>query len=251
MARGAAGCSKPPPFSIRKRAKRLLRGLVHPLRNYGRRLLAFFYPELRVLDRNSPEYAVKASNCTRSTIAPTAKLYPPHHIWDSSIGAYSYVARNSWISLTRIGKFCSIGPNFCCGWGIHPVDGVSTSPMFYSTSKQNGVSLCSHNKVKERKPVDIGNDVFIGMNVTILDGVTVGDGVVIGAGTLVSKDIPPYAIVVGNPVRILRYRFSEDVISKLLKTEWWDWSFDKLHKIEERFFDIDEFLMGQCEDGET
>jgi acetyltransferase-like isoleucine patch superfamily enzyme len=114
--------------------------------------------------------------------------------------------------------------------------------MFYSTSKQNGVSLCSHNKVEERKPVDIGNDVFIGMNVTILDGVTVGDGVVIGAGTLVSKDIPPYAIVVGNPMRILRYRFSEEVINELLKIEWWNWSPDKLQEVEKQFFDVEGFV---------
>jgi acetyltransferase-like isoleucine patch superfamily enzyme len=229
-------------FSLGAYVRDLFRTMLQPMRRYGRRLLTFFYSELKALDRNSPEYALKASNCTRSTVAATARLYPPHHVWDSSIGAYSYVSRNSWISSTRIGKFCSIGPNFHCGWGVHPVDGVSTSPMFYSTAEQNGFTLCSRNKVEERKPIDIGNDVFIGMNVTMLDGVKVGDGAVIGAGTVVSKDVPPYAVVVGNPMRILRYRFSEEIIDQLLEIAWWDWRVEKLHMIEENFFDIDSFL---------
>ena len=72
--------------------------------------------------------------------------------------------------------------------------------MFYSTAKQNGVSLCSESKVQEFLPTTIGNDVFIGANVTVLDGVKIGDGAVIGAGAVVTKDVPPYGIAVGVPV---------------------------------------------------
>jgi acetyltransferase-like isoleucine patch superfamily enzyme len=238
------------PFSLRRYVRSFLRIGLSPLQKYARRLLTFVYPELKVLDNDRPEYALRSSHVTNSTIAPTAALYPPHQVWNSSIGDYSYVAHNAWISFTRIGNFCSIGPNFHCGWGIHPLDGISTSPMFYSTARQNGSTLCSYDKVQERKPIHIGNDVFIGMNVTILDGVTVGNGAVIGAGTIVSKDVPPYAIVVGNPMRILRFRFSEETVKKLLETAWWDWPIEELQRIERHFFDVEGFVSKYSSDSD-
>ena len=141
-----------------------------------------------------------------------------------------------------IGKFCSIGPNFCCGLGIHPTDGISTSPMFYSTAGQNGISLCKENKIEEFKQTAIGNDVFIGANVTVLDGVTVGDGAVIGAGAVVTKDIPPYAIAVGVPAKVVRYRFDNETIAKLLEKKWWDGDSKALNEIERSFFETGSFL---------
>ena len=87
-----------------------------------------------------------------------------------------------------------------------------------------------------------GNDVFIGANVTILDGVTIGDGAVIGAGAVVSKDIPPYAIAVGCPIRILKYRFEPEQIDKLLKIKWWEFEDDKLKDVEKLFFEVNEFI---------
>jgi acetyltransferase-like isoleucine patch superfamily enzyme len=209
--------------------------------------LRYVYPELNILDRTRPEFGVIPNSLKNSTIAPTAKLYLPYHVRDSSIGDYSYLARNAWVSQARIGKFCSIGPNFCCGWGVHPTDGIATSPMFYSTLKQNGFSLSRTNKMQERKPVAIGNDVFIGMNVTILDGVTVGDGAAVGAGCVVSKDVPPYAIVVGSPMRILRYRFPEQTVKKLQEIAWWNWPPDKLQEVEKHFFDVEGFVSGHLD----
>jgi len=80
------------------------------------------------------------------------------------------------------------------------------------------------------------------MNVSVLDGVTIGDGSVIGAGTIVSKDVPPYAIVAGNPMKILRYRFSPDQIESLLRIRWWNWPDHMLPHVQSRLFDIDHFL---------
>ncbi|MBS1737436.1 MAG: CatB-related O-acetyltransferase, partial [Bacteroidetes bacterium] len=154
------------------------------------------------------------------------KTNEPFKLNEVIIGNYSYIAENSLVSQTVIGKFCSIGPNFLCGYGVHPLNGISTSPMFYSTGKQNGMTLSESDKIEERKTIYIGNDVFIGMNVTILDGITIGDGAVIGAGAVVSKNIPPYAIAVGNPIQIIRYRFSDEQIASLLKIKWWDFSED-------------------------
>lgn len=144
--------------------------------------------------------------------------------------------------MANIGKYCSIGPNFLCGWGIHPLNGISTSPMFYSTIRQNGYSLTDENKFVERKRITIGNDVFIGANVIVLDGVSIGDGAVIGAGAVVSKDIPPYAIAVGCPIQILHYRFERKVIQDLETIKWWDFDSSKIYMIEKYFFDVDSFI---------
>ncbi len=195
------------------------------------------FPELNSIAQNYPPSILKNVN-----ISKKSKVYPPYHIWNSSVGNYSYIAHNSWLSQVEIGKFCSIGPNFRCGWGIHPIEGISTSPMFYSTQAQNGATLSSTNKVQERKKITIGNDVFIGMNVIVLDGVSIGDGAVIGAGCVVSKDVPPYAVVVGSPMQILRYRFDEATRERLLSINWWEWPEEKLSLVEKYFFEIEKFL---------
>ena len=165
-----------------------------------------------------------------------------HSISHSTIGKGSYVGYNALISNTTIGKFCSIGPNLSCGWGMHPISGISTSPAFFSTMKQAGFTYSKTDKFEERKRITIGNDVFIGWNVTILDGVTIGDGAVIGAGAVVSKDIPPYAIAVGCPIQIVKYRFSQEKIDALLASNWWDGDDAVLQEVEKNFFDVDKFL---------
>jgi len=170
------------------------------------------------------------------------KLYPPYRVYNSTIGDYTYVSQNSSIKKTMIGKFCSIGPNLTCGWGIHPLNGISTSPMFYSKNKQNGYSLSANNKIDECKTIKIGNDVFIGMNVSILDGVTIGDGAVVGAGTVVSKDVPPYHIAVGSPMQLIRKRFDDSQIEALMRIKWWDFDVEHLNDVEQMFYDVDGFI---------
>lgn len=187
-------------------------------------------------------YSLVKSERASSTIADNSRVYPPFFLHGVDVGAYSYVAKNSNITNCSIGKFCSIGPNFCCGLGIHPTNGISTAPMFYSISKVNGSSLSQINRVEESKHTTIGNDVFIGANVTVLDGVTIGDGAVIGAGAVVSKDIPPYAIAVGCPIRIVKYRMSDEQIAAMQRIQWWNWDDDRLQDVERMFEDIDGFI---------
>lgn len=175
-------------------------------------------------------------------ISSKAKLYVPYSLAEVSVGDCTYISANSRISKTTIEKFCSIGPDLCCGWGIHPINGVSTSPMFYSTGKQNGRTMVTTNRYEERKPILIGNDVFIGRNAIILDGVTIGDGAVIGAGAVVSKDIPPYAVAVGSPIKIVKYRFTPEVIDQLLELKWWNKDESILQKVADHCFDIESFL---------
>ena len=187
-------------------------------------------------------YSLTKSEKANSSIADNARVYAPFFLHGVEVGAYSYVAKNSSVTNCTIGKFCSIGPNFCCGLGIHPTNGISTSPMFYSPSIVNGASLVSAPKVEESKHTTIGNDVFLGANVTVLDGVTIGDGAVIGAGAVVSKDIPPYAIAVGCPIRIIKYRMTEDQIAAMQRIQWWNWEDDRLQEVEKMFDDIDGFI---------
>ena len=114
--------------------------------------------------------------------------------------------------------------------------------MFYSTRQQNGLTLTDKNKIEEREFITIGNDVFIGANVTILDGITIGDGAIIGAGAVVSKDIPDYAIAVGCPIKIIKYRFNDDQIAALRRIQWWNFKEEQLQDVERMFWDIDEFI---------
>lgn len=203
------------------------------------KLAKILIPDLYLLEEFKKELHQQVIN---SVLEEPVKIYSPCRIVDSYVGKYTYVSEGAKISYTDIGRFCSIGPGLLCGWGIHPSNGISTSPMFYSTHKQNGFSLSLLDKVKERKKIIIGNDVFIGANVTILDGVIVGHGAIIGAGCIVSKNVPPYSIVVGVPMRVLSYRFTEEIIEDMIKIKWWNWPEKDLTNIEALFFQVEEFI---------
>ena len=205
---------------------------------YKLRKLSFLvFPELKKVLKYNQNIVM-----SKTYLGKHCKIYPPSRLSNTLIGNYTYVSENSVINNTIIGKFCSIGANFMAGRGLHPTNGVSTHPMFYSTAKQNGVSISTVNKIEEFNPITIGNDVFIGMNVTVLDGVTIGDGAIIGAGAVVSKDIPAYAIAVGNPIEIKKYRFSDDIIQKLLNIKWWNFNDHDLAIVEKNFFKIEDFI---------
>lgn len=159
-----------------------------------------------------------------STMQAHSLLSQHSTITDIDLGSYSYVAEQSVVSYATIGRFCSIGPGFLCGYGSHPLDFVSTSPVFYSTRKQCGVSFAEQDEFQEFRRTSIGNDVWIGARVFVRSGVTIGHGAVLAAGAVVVDDVPDYAVVGGVPAKIIRYRFSECVIKELLEIAWWDWS---------------------------
>lgn len=212
------------------------------LRKWISKFLILVVPQLKpILKREISYYNIvkKEVNFKRSSLT---NIVEPFRVFDSSIGKGTYIAVNCKISNTTIGKFCSIGPNFLSGWGLHPTNGLSTSPFFYSTAQQNGGSVAENNLFEERRPITIGNDVFIGANVTILDGVSIGDGAIIGAGSIVSKSIPDFAIAFGSPIEIKKMRFSETQINHLKKIKWWNFEDDKLKEINRYFYDIDGFI---------
>lgn len=196
-----------------------------------------------LFSKNLTTWDLLIKNIKESNIHQQTTICPPCRIKSISLGKGSYIASNSIISNTIIGNFCSIGPNFLCGWGIHPTNGVSTSPIFYAKREViKGLHFSQNDKVIERKPISIGNDVFIGANVVVLDGISIGDGAIIGAGAVVSKDIPPYAIAVGTPIKIIKYRFSDDIIKNLLEIKWWEKNDDVLKNVEKNFMNIEKFI---------
>lgn len=212
------------------------------LKYYIQKLLGNILNAPIILEGKTCGYSLTKSEKANSKVADNARVYAPFFLHSVEVGSYTTIAKNSNISNCSIGNFSSIGPNFCCNFGIHPTHALTTCAMFYSPSKINGYSMVSEPKIVEAKKSIIGNDVFIGANVTVLDGVTIGDGAVIGAGAVVSKDIPPYAIAVGSPIRIIKYRMTEEQIAAMQRIQWWNWEDDRLQEVEKLFEDIDGFI---------
>lgn len=149
--------------------------------------------------------------------------------YDIGIGTYGKPRISDWSDGTSliIGNYCSIASNvnILLG-GEHHSDWVTTYP--FKTLKNESDHLETDKKSKGS--VTIGNDVWIGMNSIILSGVHIGNGAIIGTGSVVTKDVPSYAIYAGNPARLIRFRFGEDIINELNEISWWHWNEDKIAK---------------------
>lgn len=156
-----------------------------------------------------------------SHIDPSSTVQSGSQFVNSTMGRHSYCAYDCLILNCSIGNFCSLAPEVVIGVAQHPLDWASTSPAF------EGVRNSSPRKRFSLFPLDpplhttIGADVWIGQRAIIKGGVTIGHGAVIGAGAVVTKDVPPYAIVGGCPARVLRFRFDSETIDALLRSEWW------------------------------
>lgn len=187
------------------------------------------------------EHMVEVNNCSFGIYNT---LYKYARLRDSSLGDFSYVARNAQIYNTKIGKFTCIGPNVNTGMGAHPSSNfVSSHPLFYSTLGQSsGLVIVEKNLFDEFPLTEIGNDVWIGNNVTIKYGVKIGDGAIIGSGAVVTKDVEPYSIVGGVPAKIIKYRFQQDEIEFLEKFQWWNKDLDWIKQNKHLFTDIQLFM---------
>jgi virginiamycin A acetyltransferase len=166
-------------------------------------------------------------------LSPTLRrIYLDYH--DIEIGTYSYGGCFNPVRIgahTKIGRYCSFAGNVWRFNANHPLKFKSMHPYFYSPA---------FGYVREelitRSELVIGNDVWVGQNAIILHSVKrIGDGAVIGAGAVVTKDVPDFAIVVGNPAKIVKYRFSEELRRKIKASRWWDKSIEELQKDFDRF----------------
>ena len=157
------------------------------------------------------------------------------------MGRYSDVGYGCCLVDCSIGNFCSLGANIRIGGASHPMSWVSTSQVFIDRPD-------SLKKKFSPKPYEafrhtrIGHDVWIGDNALVKAGISIGTGAIVGMGSVVTKDVPAYAVVAGNPAKIIRYRFDEHTIKALLDSKWWQLDDKELEKAASYFDSAEEFI---------
>jgi acetyltransferase-like isoleucine patch superfamily enzyme len=152
---------------------------------------------------------------------------------DVVFGKYSGMNENCFVARATVGAYCAIGARTAINPFNHPTDWLSINEFQYHPRSFDWVPEYNDFARLERTPdmfqqVTIGNDVWTGHNVNVLPGVSVGDGAVIGAGSVVTKDVPAYAIVAGAPARVIRLRFGEAIVERLLRAKWWELELSEL-----------------------
>lgn len=163
-----------------------------------------------------------------------------NEIGEIEIGDYSYISGpRAYVECATIGKYCSIARQTIIGVSDHDHGWLTTSPI--ASSKCYGF-IDVDKQQRQKAPPVIGNDVWIGANSIIFRGVTVGDGAVVAAGSVVTKDVPAYAIVGGVPAKVIKMRFSNEIIKILLDMKWWDWPESKIKESAKYMDDIDNFV---------
>lgn len=166
-----------------------------------------------------PGSAIRNSNFEKP-----CRVHAQSTLYSVNMGRHSYCGYDCFILSSDIGRYCSIGDNVTIGLNGHPLGWVSTSPAFYA-AQDNAFAgdLSTTLKHDTSSPLTrIGNDVWIGKNAMLRAGITVGDGAVIGMGSVVTKDVAPYTIVAGNPARVVRMRFPQELADRLQASRWWD-----------------------------
>jgi phosphonate metabolism protein (transferase hexapeptide repeat family) len=149
------------------------------------------------------------------------------------LGSYSYVVNDGDIAYATIGKFCSIAAMTRINPGNHPMGRASQSHFTYRASAYFLGEEDDHEIFAWRRKhhVSIGNDVWIGHGAIVLPGRNIGTGAVVAAGAVVTKDVPDYAIFAGNPARMIRQRFPDDIAARMKRLAWWNWDHETLRTV--------------------
>lgn len=178
---------------------------------------------------------------TNCNIDKTSAVCSGSQINRTSMGRYSYIGHDCFFVNVEVGSFCSIADGCRVGGAIHPINRVSSSPVFHSGKNVMKKNFCNLQEI-ETPRTTIGNDVWIGANVCIKAGVTIGDGAVIGMGAVVTEDVKPYEIRGGVPAKLIKKRFDDETIAKLLESQWWNWDEERLKIFADSFDDVESFI---------
>lgn len=176
-----------------------------------------------------------------SYVHETSKIEPGTTFYKSTMGKHSFCGYDCDISHGDIGSFVSIANCVVIGGGRHPMEWAGMSPVFYEGRDSVKAKFSVHRRADIRR-VTIGHDVWIGRSAIILQGTQIGDGAVVGAGAVVTKAVPPYAIVAGNPAKVIRYRFDDAMIARLLAIQWWNLEEDTLRRLAVDIRDVEKFV---------
>jgi len=161
-----------------------------------------------------------------------------------TMGRYSYIGNNCFMVNVDIGAFCSIADRVCIGGAGHPIERVSSSPVFHEGDNVLGKNFQSFPYEHTPKTI-VENDVWIGVGSIVKAGIIIHNGAVVGSGSVVTHDVPAYEIWAGNPARKIRDRFDKATAEKIEKTEWWSKSDDEIKELSKQFDDVDAFIGGQ------
>ena len=176
-----------------------------------------------------------------STVHSTSKLESGTSFCWSTMGRFSFCGYDCNIAHADIGSFTSIADCVVIGGGRHPMEWTGMSPVFYQGRDSVKAKFSEHVREPPHR-VSIGHDVWVGHSAIVLPGVIIKDGAVVGAGSVVTKEVPAYAIVAGNPARLIRYRFSESLRSRLLSVRWWDLDDRALRELGPYVREVEAFL---------
>jgi len=212
---------------------------------------AVLYQESRIVDSKVGTKCIvgEFSRVYKSELMEYVKIDRNNFILSSTLGRFSYTENFTVIQSVEIGSFCSVSWGVSIGGGEHPLDRFTTHDVLYNN--RYGFAVSDDKELdRYQQKCQLENDVWIGANSVIVRGVHIGNGAVVGAGSVVTRDVPDYAIVAGSPAKIIRYRFSDDVIGRLLSSKWWTLNPDILmkqvvplrHERIEKFLDIVESL---------
>lgn len=200
---------------------------------------------IHMLSLQNPTCRILSPKLTDVILGEHVNILEDVELHGVNIHGYSYVSNGSVLRNATIGKFCSISSGVQIGLYRHPSRGmVSTYPAFYSDENPGCQIHFRDAKVFDDSvpKTEIANDVWVGANAIIPGGIRIGTGAIVAAGAVVVKDVPPYAVVAGNPAEVKRYRFADEQVAQLLESRWWDWPIDKIRERADEFLDIDQFL---------
>ena len=176
-----------------------------------------------------------------SEIHPTSAIEGGCQVVNSSMSRHSFCGYDCVLLNVEIGSFCSIADNVYIGGSAHPIHFVSTSPAFLSHRDSIRTKFSRH-EYAHLPQTRIAHDVWIGYGARIRAGVSIGNGAAIGMGSVVTRDVAPYDVVGGNPARVIKTRFSQDIVAALLKSEWWNYSDEDLRQAAALFTEPRTFL---------